>query len=167
MSSFMFESWTGLLRVLLVGPLAYAALVLILRVSGKRTLSKFNAFDFVVTIALGLTLATILLNIRTFAARQCAGKKRADLAGATRGQCSGALRRQRVTTDEVDAAVRSAGLSGIENVANGANPRESGSFHIVERRRVVVPAPRRQAPSNARRPDLTLRAEEQLAVPPR
>ena len=57
-----FESWSGLGRVLLVGVLAYAALVLILRVSGKRTLSKMNAFDFVVTVALGSTLATILLS---------------------------------------------------------------------------------------------------------
>jgi uncharacterized membrane protein YcaP (DUF421 family) len=33
----------------------------VLRVSGKRTLAKLNAFDFVVTVALGSTLATILL----------------------------------------------------------------------------------------------------------
>lgn len=33
-----------------------------LRISGKRTLSKWNAFDFVVTIALGSTLATVLLS---------------------------------------------------------------------------------------------------------
>jgi uncharacterized membrane protein YcaP (DUF421 family) len=34
----------------------------VLRVSGKRTLSKWNAFDFVVTIALGSILATVLLS---------------------------------------------------------------------------------------------------------
>jgi len=45
-----------------VGICAYAALVLMLRVSGKRTLSKMNAFDFVVTIALGSTLASLLLS---------------------------------------------------------------------------------------------------------
>ncbi len=47
-----FDSWAGLLRVLVVGPLAYAALVLLLRVTGKRTLSKMNAFDLIVTVAL-------------------------------------------------------------------------------------------------------------------
>lgn len=57
-----FDSWTGLLRVLVVGISAYAALILLLRVSGKRTLSKMNSFDFVVTIALGSTLATVLLS---------------------------------------------------------------------------------------------------------
>lgn len=57
-----FDSWSESARVPIVGVLAYVALVLILRVSGKRTLSKMNAFDFVVTVALGSTLATILLN---------------------------------------------------------------------------------------------------------
>lgn len=57
-----FDSWQGLGRVLLVGVCAYVALVLMLRVSGPRTLSKLNAFDFVVTVALGSTLASVLLS---------------------------------------------------------------------------------------------------------
>ena len=57
-----FDSWPDTARVALIGPLAYASLVLFLRLSGKRTLAKLNAFDFVVTVALGSTLATILLS---------------------------------------------------------------------------------------------------------
>lgn len=57
-----FDSWAGLGRVLVVGTLAYLALIVILRGTGKRTLSKLNAFDFVVTVALGSTFATILLS---------------------------------------------------------------------------------------------------------
>ncbi|PFG33873.1 DUF421 domain-containing protein [Sanguibacter antarcticus] len=57
-----FDSWSDLLRVLAVGSAAYVTLVLVLRVSGKRTLAKLNAFDLVVTVALGSTLATILLS---------------------------------------------------------------------------------------------------------
>ncbi|MFC3041119.1 DUF421 domain-containing protein [Virgibacillus xinjiangensis] len=57
-----FNGWEAIGRTLLVGLLAYIGLVLFLRVSGKRTLSKMNAFDLVVTVALGSTLATILLN---------------------------------------------------------------------------------------------------------
>lgn len=57
-----FNSWEGIWRILVVGLLAYCALILLLRVSGKRTLSKMNAFDLVVTVALGSILATILLN---------------------------------------------------------------------------------------------------------
>ncbi len=57
-----FNGWEGIGRTLVVGVLAYIGLILLLRVSGKRTLSKMNAFDLVVTVALGSTLATILLS---------------------------------------------------------------------------------------------------------
>ncbi|WP_181707263.1 DUF421 domain-containing protein [Chthonobacter rhizosphaerae] len=57
-----FDGWADLGRILLVGTLAYGGLVALLRVTGKRTLSKMNAFDLVVTVALGSTLATILLS---------------------------------------------------------------------------------------------------------
>lgn len=57
-----FNSWAAVGRTVVVGILAYVALVVLLRVSGKRTLSKMNAFDLVVTVALGSTLATILLS---------------------------------------------------------------------------------------------------------
>ena len=60
MEQAFFSSWTSIARVLLVGVAAYAGLVLLLRVSGKRTLTKMNAFDLVVTVALGSTLATVL-----------------------------------------------------------------------------------------------------------
>lgn len=58
----MFDSWYDLIRILVVGSAAYVGLVLLLRVTGKRTLAKMNAFDFIVTVALGSTLATILLS---------------------------------------------------------------------------------------------------------
>lgn len=57
-----FTDWTDLGRVVTVGTLAYIALVVFLRISGKRTLTKLNAFDLVVTVALGSTLSAILLN---------------------------------------------------------------------------------------------------------
>ena len=58
---FFFDGWTGPLRTLVIGVFAYVMLILFLRLSGKRTLSKMNAFDFVVIVALGSTLASILL----------------------------------------------------------------------------------------------------------
>lgn len=57
-----FDDWPAILRILLVGTAAYAVLVLVLRVSGKRTLGQLNAFDFIVTVSLGSVLATILLS---------------------------------------------------------------------------------------------------------
>ncbi|MGB6777268.1 DUF421 domain-containing protein [Planococcus sp. 11815] len=59
----MFEiTWDSFIRIVTVGVLAYIGLLIFLRTSGKRTLTKLNAFDLVVTVALGSTLATILLN---------------------------------------------------------------------------------------------------------
>jgi len=49
-------------RTLVIGLCAYGLLVVVLRITGKRTLSKMNAFDLVVTVALGSTLATVLLS---------------------------------------------------------------------------------------------------------
>ncbi|PZD96271.1 DUF421 domain-containing protein [Paenibacillus sambharensis] len=57
-----FDSWMDLLRILVIGVLAYVYLVILVRVAGKRTLSKMNAFDLVVTVAIGSTLATVVLN---------------------------------------------------------------------------------------------------------
>lgn len=57
-----FNGWESIIRIIVVGTLSYIGLIIILRISGKRTLSKMNAFDFVVTIALGSTLATVLLS---------------------------------------------------------------------------------------------------------
>ena len=57
-----FDSWSDLLRILLVGASTYVLLIGVLRLSGKRTLSQLNVFDFVVTVALGSTLATVLLS---------------------------------------------------------------------------------------------------------
>jgi uncharacterized membrane protein YcaP (DUF421 family) len=58
----LFESWTSLSRTVLSTLLAYPALVLILRISGKRTLGKMNAFDLVVTVALGSTLSALVVS---------------------------------------------------------------------------------------------------------
>ena len=41
---------------------SYLAVVLVLRVTGKRILSKWNAFDFIVTVAFGSILATMILS---------------------------------------------------------------------------------------------------------
>lgn len=57
-----FDSWSAVLRILLVGGASYAALVVLLRLGGKRILAKLNAFDLVATVALGSILATAVLS---------------------------------------------------------------------------------------------------------
>ncbi len=62
MDRILFQSWSRLERVAIVGGAANLTLLLMLRVSGKRWLAKLNVFDLVVTVALGSTLATTLLS---------------------------------------------------------------------------------------------------------
>ena len=57
-----FDTWSDMWRVLIITITIYAALILILRGVGKRSLAKLNIFDLVVTVALGSTLATIMLS---------------------------------------------------------------------------------------------------------
>ena len=54
LGNMFYDGWEGIARTLVVGFLTYAGLVVTLRWSGKRTLSKMNALDLIVTVALGL-----------------------------------------------------------------------------------------------------------------
>ena len=57
-----FDGWDRIGTLVVAAIAAYVVLIVVLRTSGKRTLSKLNAFDFVVTIALGSVLATVVLS---------------------------------------------------------------------------------------------------------
>jgi uncharacterized membrane protein YcaP (DUF421 family) len=57
-----FHSWWDILRIFVIGTLSYACLMVVLRITGKRALSKMNAFDFVVTVAMGSALASVILS---------------------------------------------------------------------------------------------------------
>ena len=130
----LFQGWSGLARTAVVAVLAYVGLVLFLRISGKRTLSKLNAFDLVVTVALGSILATTLLNkdvalaeglvalaslialqflvtwssVRFRWVREGVRSEPAVLVRDGR-PLPEVLRRERVTEDEATSAVREAG----------------------------------------------------------
>jgi uncharacterized membrane protein YcaP (DUF421 family) len=62
MENIFFDTWQSLVRTFTITILAYASIVILLRFSGKRTLTKMNAFDFIVTVALGSSLAAVALN---------------------------------------------------------------------------------------------------------
>ena len=57
---FFWDGWEPLFRILIVGGLSYFAIVFIIRISGKRNLASMNAFDFIITIALGSAFGRIL-----------------------------------------------------------------------------------------------------------
>lgn len=58
--AFFWSGWEPILRILVVGALGYIALVMILKFSGKRTLAKMNAFDFIITVTIGSAFGRIL-----------------------------------------------------------------------------------------------------------
>lgn len=140
-SAMIFQGWEGIVRTILVGTLAYATLVLFLRISGKRTLAKLNAFDLVVTVALGSTLSAILLQesialaegatalgllivlqyLVTFASVRSPSVAKAIRSEPTliahKGSfCHAAMIRQRITEDEVLSAVRSNGANDLQSI---------------------------------------------------
>ena len=157
MGPILFDGWNGLARTLIVGSLAYLLLVLALRLSGKRTLSKMNAFDFIVTVALGSTLATMLLNHDVALAegvvafsllislqflvtwtsvrflwvrRVVTGEPQLLLS---RGAfVDVALRQTRITESEVRAAVRAAGVGDMEAV-EAVVLETDGAFSVIRR----------------------------------
>jgi len=137
-----FQNWEGIVRTAIVGVLAYVTLVLFLRISGKRTLAKLNAFDLVVTVALGSTLSAILLQesialaegatalgllilmqfLVTFVSVRSSGfaeavRSEPALLAKDGAFCSGTMKQERVTPDEALSAVRAAGGSTIEEVS--------------------------------------------------
>lgn len=61
MKNLFFESWQGMLQVGILTITAYLTLLLMLRLAGKRTLSKLNEFDFIVSVAIGSVLAAVIL----------------------------------------------------------------------------------------------------------
>jgi uncharacterized membrane protein YcaP (DUF421 family) len=138
--------------------LTYSALVLLVRASGKRTLAKMNAFDLVVTIALGSTFATALLSADVALAEvvlgfgvlvalqllvawlsvHVAAVRRAVKADPTvllyQGQFRDeALRQERVTHGEVRQAVRAQGFGSLDDV-EAVVLETDGSLSVISRR---------------------------------
>ncbi|RUT69523.1 DUF421 domain-containing protein [Flavobacterium cupreum] len=63
MEELFFKDWKSIGHVVLATVIAFITLFFFVRISGKRTLAKLNAFDFVVTVALGSTLSYMMLAI--------------------------------------------------------------------------------------------------------
>ncbi|KAB8137443.1 DUF421 domain-containing protein [Gracilibacillus oryzae] len=58
----LFSDFNTIVNILIKGVCIYIFIILALKIFGKRSLAKLNAFDFVVTIALGSILASTLTN---------------------------------------------------------------------------------------------------------
>lgn len=150
-----YSSLDSILRVVLVGPVAYVLTVASIRLSGKRVLSKLNAFDLVVTVALGSLLATILTSsdlalatglvgivlllalqvVVSLVTSRFLGSRTAVRAAPTLLVRDGELLQDaiascRMTDAEVYQAVRSGGIGGLDQVA-AVCLESDGSLSVV------------------------------------
>ena len=67
MEKLFFKDWESLYHIAICASISFIALFLFIRISGKRTLAKLNAFDFVVSVTLGSTLSSMMLLKTTIA----------------------------------------------------------------------------------------------------
>ena len=139
--SVFFHDWQGVGRTVVIGTAAYITLILFLRISGKRTLAKLNAFDLVITVALGSTLSAIMLQESLALAERAtalgllillqfavtfSSVRSQYIARAIRSEptllarngsyCWEAMRTQRLTQTDLLGAIRAAGGREIKDV---------------------------------------------------
>jgi len=149
----MFDN--SFLNTLVYGTIAYIAIILMLRISGKRTLSKWNSFDFVVTIAFGSILSSILLSTKdsfgtgilgfallvsfqyvlTWISTRSSLIQKLIKAEPALLLYNGKIRedvmkRERVAEGEVLAALRASGAGAIED-ADAVVLETDGSFSVI------------------------------------
>jgi len=152
---FWFGGWRPLVRILVVGVSMYVALVVLLRVSGSRTLSTMSAFDFIVTVAIGSVFGRAL-TAKSVAFAEAVGafallvslqyvvtrlKVRWPYFGRVvtnppvllyfRGRVlEDAMRRERVTVSELQTAVRKNDHDSLDDV-EAVVLESSGEFSVV------------------------------------
>jgi uncharacterized membrane protein YcaP (DUF421 family) len=154
-ANIFFDNWSKVGRAALLALFAYGALVILLRISGKRTLSKLNVFDFVFVVALGSVLASTILSPNTTLANGvtafvvlmamqvtlsylCVASHRVDdfVNGRPtlllhRGRfINDAMKRERVTKEELLAALRNANVRKFDEI-DAVVLETDGTFSIV------------------------------------
>jgi uncharacterized membrane protein YcaP (DUF421 family) len=138
---YFFESWYNVVRTITLSIIGFAALMILLRGSGKRTLSKLNAFDFVFVVAVGSVFAstiiskdiTLIEGVASMTTLIVIQVTLAELAMRfptveriingkptllfSRGKfIPRALKKERVTEEEVRGAIRAKGVNRVEDV---------------------------------------------------
>lgn len=152
----MFNDLSALSHTFIVGSIGYVLIIFLLRVSGKRTLSKWNSFDFVVTIAFGSILASMLLSESTSLVQAILGfgllvlyqflitwvaarsalvqkliKARPTLIFYEGQFLQPLLTRERVSEGEVLATIRNQGIGNLNQVS-AVILETDGSFSVIK-----------------------------------
>lgn len=153
----LFNGWINLGRTLVLGATFYFALLILLRVFGKRSMGTWNAFDWIVTVAMGSTLATCLLSkdvsltegvlafivllalqfivtwtsVRSHKIARMV-KTRPRLLLRDGAMLTDALRDERVTESEILAALRAHGIANVSEAA-GVVLETNGNFSVLKK----------------------------------
>lgn len=152
-----FDNWQDIFNIFISCLISYIVLVILLRISGKRTLSKWNAFDFVVTIALGSILASVVLSKKTavveglfaafllivfqfiitfFSSRfkfvDSLIKAEPTLLYYKGDYKKEAMKKQRVAKSEILSAIRASSIGSLEEV-EAVVLETDGQFSVIEK----------------------------------
>ena len=152
---FFFESWYNVERTVTLSVVGYAALFTMLRISGKRTLSKLNVFDFVFVVAVGSVFASMIVSkdvtfvegVAAMGTLMLIQLVLAELAARfpkleriingeptlllSNGKfIPGALKKERVTEEEVRGAIRGEGVTRVEDV-NAVTMENDGTLTVA------------------------------------
>lgn len=141
MSEIFWTSWEAVVRAMVLCAGGYAALVVFLRISGKRSTSKLNMFDWAMTVALGSMLASIALSTSIPLAAGIAALatliglqyviawltvRSRTLRGVVKAEPSllyhggkflrDRMRKERIAEEEIRAVVREAGYGTMDSI---------------------------------------------------
>jgi len=155
--TFIIGSWKTVLRIVVVGGLAYFSLVFLIRATTKRCMAQMSAFDFVITVALGsaygriltatevglldaITAFALLASLQYFlAAAENRWPRFAHLIKAPpsllyyRGEfIRDAMRKERISESAILGAARQEGLGSLDQV-EAVIMESAGKFGFVQK----------------------------------
>ena len=158
------DGFTDILRIAVAAPVLYVAAILFIRLTGKRSISKMNSFDWIVTVALGSILASgamlddvtiletlwamaLLFLLQWLLTKTVARWKliRRVVKASPRllyydgDWCDAALDRERITREEVLSAARQRGFARLEEVLAVILETE-GELSVVDKKPSAVQA---------------------------
>lgn len=152
----LFNGWSGVIRIIIMALTVYPALIFMLRISGKRTLSKMNMFDMVITVAIGSVVASVMLSNKMTIVEGLTGLgmliilqfavtwlevRSEGFTSLIKGEpqlllyqgqyMEKALKKERVKKDEVRQAIRAAGLASVEE-SEAVVLETDGTFSVIK-----------------------------------
>ena len=153
----LFDGWAGIIEIVIAVPIMYIAIIIAIRIVGKRSTSQMNNFDWVVTVAIGsLTASGIVIDsVSIIEALTAIFLLLAAQYLLTKGILSSntlaklvktsptllvhdghfideALRRERVTPSEVRASFRENGVISLDEAKWGFLESDV-SFSVISR----------------------------------